>query len=288
MLSSAYHNQGEDIMSELPEFISATFNKVDSPEGKILWNNRLAWSLVERIFQVNHGMDPTLALTYPDYNPSFIGKGFWEEKDSEIAIRLATRYIPTLDESGTTLDEKVAIIKALYGRVATHSIASEQRTRRWRCTDTGQIIEQKIAITQGMFPLLSRIPHSDDPNCTWHIPNKPHRPIILRARCDIIPGEPLTVQFCDNTLHKKTMYSLLARVCASCSSGSEAHPPFPLDGKRCSGCGVEWYCSRICQKKHWKQHKESCGPFKQYHDDEKKLARARRKRRKATVKLYQK
>lgn len=29
--------------------------------------------------------------------------------------------------------------------------------------------------------------------------------------------------------------------------------------QRCSKCKSEWYCSRECQLKQWKQHKEMCG-----------------------------
>lgn len=28
--------------------------------------------------------------------------------------------------------------------------------------------------------------------------------------------------------------------------------------QKCSGCKQEWYCSRVCQKDHWTQHKEPC------------------------------
>lgn len=28
--------------------------------------------------------------------------------------------------------------------------------------------------------------------------------------------------------------------------------------KKCSGCGMVWYHSRVCQQRHWKQHKPTC------------------------------
>ena len=42
-------------------------------------------------------------------------------------------------------------------------------------------------------------------------------------------------------------------VCAHC--GVEA---FKM--QRCSGCKTVAYCDRICQKRHWKQHKAFCDP----------------------------
>lgn len=37
--------------------------------------------------------------------------------------------------------------------------------------------------------------------------------------------------------------------CGSC--GKEAV-------KKCGRCGIEWYCSRECQVKQWKTHKQVC------------------------------
>ena len=42
-------------------------------------------------------------------------------------------------------------------------------------------------------------------------------------------------------------------VCAEC--GAEA-----IKMKRCSGCQTVAYCNRICQQRHWKQHKAFCDP----------------------------
>eukprot|EP00931_Biecheleriopsis_adriatica_P043023 TRINITY_DN24578_c0_g1_i1.p1 TRINITY_DN24578_c0_g1~~TRINITY_DN24578_c0_g1_i1.p1 ORF type:complete len:163 (-),score=46.68 TRINITY_DN24578_c0_g1_i1:203-691(-) len=29
--------------------------------------------------------------------------------------------------------------------------------------------------------------------------------------------------------------------------------------KQCSGCRLYWYCTRECQRKHWRNHKDECG-----------------------------
>lgn len=31
--------------------------------------------------------------------------------------------------------------------------------------------------------------------------------------------------------------------------------------KKCTGCGVTWYCDRGCQSGHWKSHKKACNPI---------------------------
>ncbi len=40
--------------------------------------------------------------------------------------------------------------------------------------------------------------------------------------------------------------------------------------KRCSKCKSEWYCSRECQVKRWKQHKEMCIKLAELNETEKK------------------
>lgn len=39
--------------------------------------------------------------------------------------------------------------------------------------------------------------------------------------------------------------------CAFCHSNTG-------DLKRCLGCNKVFYCSKVCQKRHWKQHKSEC------------------------------
>lgn len=36
--------------------------------------------------------------------------------------------------------------------------------------------------------------------------------------------------------------------------------------KQCSGCHAFWYCSKECQRKHWKAHKVDCGRVKELQD----------------------
>lgn len=45
--------------------------------------------------------------------------------------------------------------------------------------------------------------------------------------------------------------------CASCGETAT---------QRCSKCKSEWYCSRECQIKKWKGHKEMCALYSQMHE----------------------
>ena len=47
-------------------------------------------------------------------------------------------------------------------------------------------------------------------------------------------------------------------VCEGCQATGSG----PGQLKTCSGCVQVSYCSQTCQKKHWKQHKSKCRPFK--------------------------
>ncbi|KAG9943228.1 hypothetical protein KCU85_g8825, partial [Aureobasidium melanogenum] len=42
--------------------------------------------------------------------------------------------------------------------------------------------------------------------------------------------------------------------CANCASVAPAGSPY----QRCAGCKQAFYCSKDCQKTHWKQHKAFC------------------------------
>jgi MYND finger len=46
--------------------------------------------------------------------------------------------------------------------------------------------------------------------------------------------------------------------------------------KRCANCQSAWYCSRDCQKAHWKVHKRTCGAFLFYSHGAPTNAEARR------------
>ena len=41
--------------------------------------------------------------------------------------------------------------------------------------------------------------------------------------------------------------------CEVCGAGGEL--------ARCSGCWQVWYCSKSCQKTHWRSHKRLCRPY---------------------------
>ena len=45
----------------------------------------------------------------------------------------------------------------------------------------------------------------------------------------------------------------IEKECSYCSKKSDKL-------KKCTGCGVTWYCDRQCQYGHWKSHKKACNP----------------------------
>ena len=42
--------------------------------------------------------------------------------------------------------------------------------------------------------------------------------------------------------------------------------------QRCSKCKGEWYCSRECQLKKWKEHKKMCKMLEEMHNSEQQRA----------------
>jgi hypothetical protein len=59
----------------------------------------------------------------------------------------------------------------------------------------------------------------------------------------------------------------LAKVCAFCNKIETAQDSF----KTCSACKISIYCSKDCQKKHWKiEHKNNCGSSRGYDNSNQK------------------
>ena len=46
------------------------------------------------------------------------------------------------------------------------------------------------------------------------------------------------------------------KICEKCGKNKFSHPEIKF--KKCSGCISVNYCSKECQKEHWKRHKEDC------------------------------
>lgn len=63
------------------------------------------------------------------------------------------------------------------------------------------------------------------------------------------------------TLYEKSFFITLQELCDAETCGNREHDGMPKF-KTCSVCKRPRYCSRKCQKKHWKLHKEWCFPKK--------------------------
>ncbi len=55
---------------------------------------------------------------------------------------------------------------------------------------------------------------------------------------------------------RESLYSIKARQCEAC--GALDSPGSAL--RKCTRCTVVYYCSKDCQKRHWKEHRPRCLP----------------------------
>jgi hypothetical protein len=67
-------------------------------------------------------------------------------------------------------------------------------------------------------------------------------------------NSPLFAEMMEQRLNTKAKYRVF-QYCAGCEQGAKERKP-----KFCSVCGVCPYCSKDCQKAHWKEHKKVCTP----------------------------
>jgi hypothetical protein len=68
----------------------------------------------------------------------------------------------------------------------------------------------------------------------------------------------ITVQWYNKNRDKK---HLIKHEAVEWCNGCKEFKPF-ADFKKCGQCQCERYCSRECQKSHWKEHKKVCEPKK--------------------------
>jgi len=68
----------------------------------------------------------------------------------------------------------------------------------------------------------------------------------------------LTIQWYNKNRDKK---NLIKHEAVEWCNGCKKFKPF-ADFKKCGQCQCERYCSRECQKSHWKEHKKVCEPKK--------------------------
>jgi MYND finger len=58
-----------------------------------------------------------------------------------------------------------------------------------------------------------------------------------------------------------------ADVCYACGATGSAHAPKAEKLLACQGCNHLRYCSRNCQRRDWKSHKELCSAIKQEREE---------------------
>jgi hypothetical protein len=95
--------------------------------------------------------------------------------------------------------------------------------------------------------LVARHNISDD---EWAETNDPSRTPEFRAKADQMIAH--------QEMKKKLGVGGAHVICAQCGFNLTS-----TSGKKCSRCNTAYYCSRECQKKHWKMHKKECTPCKE-------------------------
>ena len=124
-----------------------------------------------------------------------------------------------------------------------------------------------------------------------HSKNKPHAPALTTMkeievtleesmrflRSDL--GTNNVIRDVNGELH----FTKLDSICQGCFKGYGFNPPVARkpNGEpmlyRCMGCLNIRYCSKECQKMHWKKHKLKCGDFKKTRDNIKFLKKVNKK-----------
>lgn len=258
------------LLEEKPWFESQAVHVIHTaPEA--LYNHRHVWNLthivlefLRREFKELKTRTTTTFKTFleeqlfhPGWTQGLASHQVWEQADEHIVKRLSQEYKLNPQD-----------VKRIYDIVGTNNLTS--MTHLVPTVFHGQRFSVEKAYRWGFFRTMSRVNHSCDPNCVLVVPRLFGAPLQLKSCRPLQKGEECTISYLGPGEHVKVKaqqlqslwesYGIMCQ-CAECVKKCQGCHQTGAEKRRfkCGQCRVPAYCSKECQRVHWKQlHKQQC------------------------------
>lgn len=259
---------GTLLCEEHPWFESDSVAQINATTDD-LFNYRYVWDITQRILDKAYRQekedvkeDKVKQVFAMGFAQGLADHQVWEPADDGVLQRLSISYeIPT------------GQVKRLYDIVATNNLVTTT-------TLSPTVFQGKRVMIErpnhwGLFKLLSRVNHSCDPNCQLIVPPTRGVPLQLKNLRPLKAGEECTISYvASNSFQEikstkenaaaitKMLWVNFGIMCRCTLCTSRCQGCFESSNKRrlkCSKCHVATYCSKECQRTHWKLiHKQQC------------------------------